>query len=259
MKGLKKFTPQEFELASENCTRFFTAMGEEVRAICAELGYERAQDLVGRSDLLVQSRAVHDVDVLEMIKPLEEFLDLEPIDLPAPEEERSAPGLVVGAPDPDAAQGGIAPAGGARHRGVRRHAGQALLPACGRRRRPRAGHRAGRRAGARTHLPPGHGAGGQRGHAGAPPLRRRLGGGPGPWRLQRLRRGHHRRGRRPGRRGEDDARRQDRGHEGHEPLRASASTARWASRSPTAPSAGGCSCRATPTRASASASRAPTW
>ena len=98
MKGLKKFTPQEFELASENCTRFFTAMGEEVRAICAELGYERAQDLVGRSDLLVQSRAVHDVDVLEMIKPLEEFLDLEPIDLPAPEEERSAPGLVVARP-----------------------------------------------------------------------------------------------------------------------------------------------------------------
>ena len=98
MKGLKKFTPQEFELASENCTRFFTAMGEEVRAICAELGYERAQDLVGRSDLLVQSRAVHDVDVMEMIKPLEEFLDLEPIDLPAPEEERSAPGLVVARP-----------------------------------------------------------------------------------------------------------------------------------------------------------------
>jgi glutamate synthase (NADPH) large chain len=98
MKGLKKFTPQEFELAAENCTRFFSAMGEEVRRICAGLGYERAQDLVGRSDLLVQSRAVHDVDVSEMIKPLEEFLDLEPIDLPAPEEERSAPGLVVARP-----------------------------------------------------------------------------------------------------------------------------------------------------------------
>ena len=40
---------------------------------------------------------------------------------------------------------------------------------------------------------------------------------------------------------------------------ASASTARSASRSPTGRSEGGCSFRARPTRASASASRAPTW
>jgi glutamate synthase (NADPH/NADH) large chain len=98
MKGLKKFTPQEFESSAENCTRFFSAMGEEVRRIVAGLGYERAQDIVGRSDLLVQSRAVHDVDVAEMIKPLEEFLDLEPIDLPSVEEHRSEPGLVVARP-----------------------------------------------------------------------------------------------------------------------------------------------------------------
>jgi glutamate synthase (NADPH) large chain len=98
MKGLKKFTPQEFESSAENCHRFFTSMGEEVRRIVADLGYERAQDLVGRSDLLVQSRAVHDVDVAEMIKPLEEFLDLEPIDLPSVEELRSEPGLVVARP-----------------------------------------------------------------------------------------------------------------------------------------------------------------
>src|SRR5439155_16957845 len=63
LKGLKKCTPQEFESAAENCSRFFQAMGEEVREICAGLGYERAQDLVGRSDLLVQSRGAGDVDV----------------------------------------------------------------------------------------------------------------------------------------------------------------------------------------------------
>jgi glutamate synthase (NADPH/NADH) large chain len=98
LKGLKKFTPQEFESAAENCTRFFQAMGEEVREICAGLGYERAQDLVGRSDLLVQSRASQDVDVAELVKPLEEFLDLAPLDLPVPEDEREAPGLVVARP-----------------------------------------------------------------------------------------------------------------------------------------------------------------
>src|SRR5213075_1080220 len=33
LKGLKKFTPQEYELAAENCARFFEAMGEEVREL----------------------------------------------------------------------------------------------------------------------------------------------------------------------------------------------------------------------------------
>ena len=62
-KGLKKFTPQEFERAAENCARFFAGMGEEVRQIVADLGYERAQDLVGRSDLLVQARAKATIDL----------------------------------------------------------------------------------------------------------------------------------------------------------------------------------------------------
>jgi glutamate synthase (NADPH) large chain len=98
LKGLKKFTPQEFEVAADNSARFFGAMGEEVRQICASLGFERAQDLVGRSDLLVQARAIERVDVSELIRPLEEFLDLEPLDLPMPEDDRREPGIVVGRP-----------------------------------------------------------------------------------------------------------------------------------------------------------------
>jgi len=98
LKGLKKFTPQEFERASESCARFFGAMGEELRGIVASLGYERAQDLVGRSDLLVQARATERVDVEGLIKPLEEMLDLEPIDLPSPPEEREAAGLICARP-----------------------------------------------------------------------------------------------------------------------------------------------------------------
>jgi glutamate synthase (NADPH/NADH) large chain len=98
-KGLKKFTPQEFEEAAENCARFFEGMGEELRQVVAELGYERAQDLVGRSDLLVQARSRNAVDLTEMIRPLEEMLDLEPIDMPvSAEEEREAAGLIVARP-----------------------------------------------------------------------------------------------------------------------------------------------------------------
>ncbi|HEX6154241.1 MAG TPA: glutamate synthase-related protein, partial [Solirubrobacterales bacterium] len=52
--GLKKFTPQEVDRAAESCARFFASMGEEVKQVVASLGYDRAQDLVGRYDLLEQ-------------------------------------------------------------------------------------------------------------------------------------------------------------------------------------------------------------
>ena len=98
LKGLKKFDPQEYEQAAENCARFFRAMGEEVRALTAELGFERSQDLVGRSDLLVQERAADAVDVRELIEPIDEMLDLEPLDLPGPEDDREAAGLIAARP-----------------------------------------------------------------------------------------------------------------------------------------------------------------
>jgi glutamate synthase (NADPH/NADH) large chain len=99
--GLKKFTPQEVDLAAESCARFFTEMGEEVKQVVASLGYERAQDLVGRYDLLEQVAAKDKVDLAPLITPLEEFLDLEPLDLPVAEElveARAEAGLVVARP-----------------------------------------------------------------------------------------------------------------------------------------------------------------
>jgi glutamate synthase (NADPH) large chain len=98
--GLKKFTPQEVDLAAESCARFFGSMGEEVKRVVASLGYERAQDLVGRYDLLEQVAAKDSIDLAPLITPLEEFLDLEPIDLPVAEEAeaRAEAGLVVARP-----------------------------------------------------------------------------------------------------------------------------------------------------------------
>jgi glutamate synthase (NADPH) large chain len=97
--GLKKFTPQEVDTAAESCARFFAAMGEEVKEVVASLGYERAQDLVGRYDLLEQISHQEQIDLAPLITPLEEFLDLEPLDL-AEEiaEERAEAGLVVARP-----------------------------------------------------------------------------------------------------------------------------------------------------------------
>jgi glutamate synthase (NADPH/NADH) large chain len=89
--------------AAESCARFFSSMGEEVKRVVAELGYERAQDLVGRYDLLEQVSHQERIDLAELITPLEEFLDLEPIDLPVATEEvmaeaRAEAGLVVARP-----------------------------------------------------------------------------------------------------------------------------------------------------------------
>lgn len=100
LHGLKKFTPQVYPSAVEACATFFKGMGEEVREITAQLGFERTQDLVGRSDLLVQSGAFETVDLAELIQPLEEFLDLEPIDLPAREasDVRAEAGMIVSRP-----------------------------------------------------------------------------------------------------------------------------------------------------------------
>src|SRR6188472_4397148 len=100
--GLKKFTPQRVDAAAESCARFFESMGEEVKRVVADLGYERAQDLVGRYDLLEQLSHAERLDLAELITPLEEFLDLEPVDLPVAEEElveaRAEAGLVRARP-----------------------------------------------------------------------------------------------------------------------------------------------------------------
>jgi glutamate synthase (NADPH/NADH) large chain len=102
--GLKKFTPQAVDTAAENCARFFTAMGEEVRELVAEMGYERAQDLVGRYDLLEQASHTEVLDLAPLITPLEEYLELAPVDLPVAEDElvaaetRAEAGLVRARP-----------------------------------------------------------------------------------------------------------------------------------------------------------------
>jgi glutamate synthase (NADPH/NADH) large chain len=99
--GLKKFTPQEVDRAAESCARFFSSMGEEVKQVVASLGYARAQDLVGRYDLLEQVAMKDKIDLTPLITPLEEYLDLEPLDLPVAEgaeDTRAEAGLVGSRP-----------------------------------------------------------------------------------------------------------------------------------------------------------------
>ena len=143
--GLKKFTPPGTD-AAESCARFFQAMGEEVKAVVGSLGYDRAQDLVGRYDLLEQISH-------------QEKIDLAPADHPArgvPGPRAARPpgrgggagrGPRRGRPGPRQADSDGAEAGLRRDRpggrqGLRRILRERRVPTSHRRARPRARHRA---------------------------------------------------------------------------------------------------------------------
>ncbi|TMF25391.1 MAG: glutamate synthase [Chloroflexi bacterium] len=70
-RGVKRFEPREFERAVLNLCRFFSALREELAAIAASLGVRATADLVGRTDLLVQSRGGDRVDLGELVAPVE--------------------------------------------------------------------------------------------------------------------------------------------------------------------------------------------
>ena len=212
--GLKKFTPQEVERSAESAARFFSSMGEEVKEVVASLGYTRAQDLVGRYDLLEQVAMEDEIDLTPLISPLEEYLDLEPLDLPVAEEfqdTRAEAGLITARPirmeaksasaeDRQAGAGNLwrpdppqrVPAGHRRQRpGARDRALRGDRPLEDLRRRPRVLGRDPRQ----------------------PRVQRRF-GRPRAGRVQLLRGRAAGRGRRPGRRRQGDAGRQDRDPQG---------------------------------------------
>ncbi|HLZ49075.1 MAG TPA: glutamate synthase-related protein, partial [Candidatus Limnocylindria bacterium] len=68
-KGLKRFEPQEFDRAVAQLERFFGAMRAELARLVAFLGLASVRDLVGRSDLLVQARALDRLDLAALLEP----------------------------------------------------------------------------------------------------------------------------------------------------------------------------------------------
>ncbi len=66
-RGLKRFVPRELTNSIENLKRLFTAIGEEVKELVGNLGAESLQDLVGRSDLLVQTQLNDLIDLSPLL------------------------------------------------------------------------------------------------------------------------------------------------------------------------------------------------
>ena len=68
-KGVKAFKPLTTEVEAENLARLLRAMGDQIRHILAGMGQRRLADLVGRADLLRQTRGCEQVDLTDLLTP----------------------------------------------------------------------------------------------------------------------------------------------------------------------------------------------
>ena len=85
--GLKHFVPRDFEQATQALVNVFESLGEAVRNILARLGFKHAQEIVGRSDLLTQISHEGQIDLCEMLIPVDEYLNSKPIPVALPMHE----------------------------------------------------------------------------------------------------------------------------------------------------------------------------
>jgi len=86
-QGIKHFVPRDMEQATQSLMRVFTGVGDGVREIVARLGFASAQELVGRSDLLVQISHQDRIDMTEMLIPVDQYLASKPIPIELPISE----------------------------------------------------------------------------------------------------------------------------------------------------------------------------
>ncbi|NWG06861.1 MAG: alpha-hydroxy-acid oxidizing protein [Chloroflexi bacterium] len=86
-KGIKHFVPRDFEQAVGALTNVFNGLGEAMQNIVARLGFEKAQDIVGRSDLLQQISHYEQIDLRDMLVTVEEYLNAKPIPVEIPLHE----------------------------------------------------------------------------------------------------------------------------------------------------------------------------
>ena len=85
--GLKHFVPRDFEQAVQALVNVFNSLGEAMQSTIAKLGFEHAQEIVGRSDLLQQISHHEKIDLCEMLVTAEEHLEAKPIPVALPFHE----------------------------------------------------------------------------------------------------------------------------------------------------------------------------
>ena len=69
--GLRRFVPRQYDPAVQGIINLFTAFGNELKALAAQLGITNLQEAVGRSDLLEQTKGKDMLDLTYLLKTLE--------------------------------------------------------------------------------------------------------------------------------------------------------------------------------------------
>jgi glutamate synthase (NADPH/NADH) large chain len=85
--GLKHFVPRDLEQATQALVNVFEGLGEAAKDIIARLGLTHGQEIVGRSDLLMQISHEERIDLTEMLIPADEYLNRKPIPIALPVHE----------------------------------------------------------------------------------------------------------------------------------------------------------------------------
>ncbi len=76
--GLKKYTPRDYDKSVDGLVTFFKEVINDVGIWTMRLGYHRTQDLVGRSDLMKQTRELDLIDLDYLLKGVEVSENYEP-------------------------------------------------------------------------------------------------------------------------------------------------------------------------------------
>ncbi|MFB9759473.1 glutamate synthase-related protein [Ectobacillus funiculus] len=69
--GLRRFVPREFDGAVQGLMNLFTTFGLELKRLVGLLGFNSLQEVVGRSDLLEQTRGLQLMDLSRLLRVLE--------------------------------------------------------------------------------------------------------------------------------------------------------------------------------------------
>jgi len=85
--GIKHFVPRDFEQAVQALVNVFNSLGEAMQTTISRLGFEHAQEIVGRSDLLQQISHQEKIDLCEMLITADEYINAKPIPITMPLHE----------------------------------------------------------------------------------------------------------------------------------------------------------------------------
>jgi glutamate synthase (NADPH/NADH) large chain len=69
--GLRRFVPRESDLAVQGLMNLFTAFGNELKQLISALGFTHLHEVVGRSDLLEQTKGLEQMDLSELLSTLD--------------------------------------------------------------------------------------------------------------------------------------------------------------------------------------------